>query len=358
MELFQAHQQWATRPADQRFPTLRALFEQCKAYASTARERDGVRVDSLRTENVNGEVQLVGKGGEPARLTHWSFGQLCSRVGAPASYLRELPATLAVQNLNHGLARRVQDDQDGTVKLLAHVNGSLLLRAITSEKYSRIWNWEIAERLLDYEALGWQPARPDIRTGPDDFPALYASDHDMFAFICHPDRIVREAGNPEGLKRGVIAINSEVGARKLILLRFLYRAMCGNHIIWGAEEVTEVSAVHVGSVRDRLQEYFLTARKYLDTSAAADEQAIASAKTKRIAATKEELLDALFGKRSLGLSRKTIEAGYDAVQPEQDGDPLTVWGMVQGLTRASQATPYADVRIEADRAAGRLMTAF
>lgn len=358
MELFQAHQQWASRPADQRFSSLTALYQQTRAYAETARERSGVPVASLRTENVNGEVQLVGKGGEPARLTHWSFGQLASRVGAPADYLRQLPATLAAQNLNHGLAKRVQADQSATVKLLAHVNGSLLLRAITSEKYSRIWNWEIAERLLDYEAMGWQPARPDFRIKSDDFPALYASDHDLFAFICHPDRVIRESGNPDGLKRGIIAINSEVGARKLILMRFFYRAMCGNHIIWGAEEVTEVSAVHVGTVRDRLAEYFVTARKILDASASADEQAIDRAKSARIAATKEGLLDALFGKRALGLSRKTIEAGYTAVNPDQDGDPLTIWGMVQGLTRASQLTPYADVRIEADRAAGRLMTAF
>ncbi len=35
--------------------------------------------------------------------THWSFGQLASLVGAPASYLRQLPAPLAGVNLQYGL---------------------------------------------------------------------------------------------------------------------------------------------------------------------------------------------------------------------------------------------------------------
>jgi hypothetical protein len=38
--------------------------------------------------------------------THWSFGQLCALVGAPTSYLRQLPATLSAINLQHGLLSR------------------------------------------------------------------------------------------------------------------------------------------------------------------------------------------------------------------------------------------------------------
>jgi hypothetical protein len=60
----------------------------------------------------------------------------------------------------------------------------------------------------------------------------------------------------------------------------------------------------------------------------------------------------------IGISRKALEAGYDAVVPEQDGDPLTAWGIAQGLTRSSQATPYADERMKIDRAAGKLLEAF
>ena len=40
---------------------------------------------------------------EPVAPTHWSFGQLCALVGAPTSYMRQLPAPLAGINLQHGL---------------------------------------------------------------------------------------------------------------------------------------------------------------------------------------------------------------------------------------------------------------
>lgn len=89
-----------------------------------------------------------------------------------------------------------------------------------------------------------------------------------------------------------------------------------------------------------------------------DEAKIADLTRKKIAATKEEVLDVLFGRKIAGLTRSTLEAGYDAVVPEQDGDARTAWGIVQGLTRYSQTVPFADKRTEIDRAAGKLLQAF
>lgn len=356
MELFHANNQWSTRPDDERFKSLEELYAVTKAYADTAIERPSVPVSSLRVEAIDGSVQLMGKGNIPAKLTHWAFGQLAARVEAPASYLRELPATLAAQNLNHGLAKRVKDDGDATANLLFHSNNGYLLRAMTSDRYLRIWNWEIAERLLEMQTHGWTPATPDIRVQDDRLP-LYASDHDMFAFIMHPDRVIKEQGNPTGLKRGLIAGNSEVGGGSLWLLRFLYREMCGNHIIWGAEDVIEVRARHVGTIRERFAEWQVAITSYLNESPTLEEARILHAQTKRIAGTKDELLDTLFGRRSLNLSRKMLEAGYAAVKPE-DGDPLTPWGIAQGLTRYSQTAPYADERTRIDKAAGRILEAF
>jgi hypothetical protein len=74
--------------------------------------------------------------------------------------------------------------------------------------------------------------------------------------------------------------------------------------------------------------------------AASDEEAqIAKARETVIAKDKAAVLDVLFGKRALGLSRKQLEAGYDATQPDVDGDPVT----------------YADERTTLDRAAGKVM---
>jgi hypothetical protein len=360
MELFHANRQWATRPADQTFSDLQTMHETCKHYADQAVEKDGVLASTLRTENINGDVHLVGKGGLPAKLTHWSFGQLAQRVAAPADYLRALPATLAVQNLNHGLAARVDDQgPDSKVNLLFHSNGGYVVRSFNGARYSRIWNHEITARLLQWVASGQMaPAMPDIRQTGTDHPALYASDHDMFAFLCS-DRIIAEPGRPEaGLKRGSIVRNSEVGGGSAWRLDFLYREMCGNHIIWGAENVVETSIRHVGNAAERFADLMLTASEYLDSSADAEEQKIARWGSVRIAGDREKVLDAVFSMKAVGLSRKAITAGLDANVADLDGDPLTPWGLAQGLTRHSQTIAYADKRAEMDRAAGRLLEAF
>lgn len=374
MELFKATRQWSTRPSDERFETLETLYTATKHYAEQAAEAN-VPWGEMRTESIDGDVQLVGKTGVPAKLTHWAFGQLCSRVDAPASYLRDLPATLASQNLNHGLKAK---SDSSSAALMFHSNGSLLLRSVTSERYSRIWNWELAKRLLDLQQMGWEPARPDKhwasqnlpvgtciaccgngcdkckQTGKE-MPALYASDHDMFAFVRNKTAIIREPGNPDGLQRGVIVENSEVGASSLKMTRFLYREMCGNHIIWGASKVIEISLRHVGDIRTRFGAYAAEVRKYAESSASDEESQIASSKTRILGKTKDEVLDMLFGKR-LNVSRKVLEAGYDATVTDQDGPANTAWGIVQGLTRHSQTLPYADQRTAIDRAAGKILT--
>ena len=82
---------------------------------------------------------------------------------------------------------------------------------------------------------------------------------------------------------------------------------------------------------------------------------VSRAMSTTIADTKEGVLDKLFGVRTLNLSRRTIEASYDAVVQDQDGSPNTVWGMAQGITRHSQTLPHADKRTALDSAAGKLL---
>lgn len=354
MELFKANKQWQTRPADERFPSLEALHKATAAYAETAVEAD-VRWSELRAEAIDGDVRLVGKHNQPAVLTNWAFAQLAARVTAPSDYLRRLPATLAAQNLNHGLADRGANP-DGSAQLLCHMNGSLLVRAVTSDKYHRIWNHEIASRLLLLAPKGWEPAVPDIRVKAENETALYASDHDMFAFLRNPNLTIEEKGRNAGaVYRGVIAENSEVGSGALKLTRFLYREMCGNHIIWGASDVLDLRLIHTGSIDSKMQKWEVALREYADSSGREEEAMIARAQKAVIADTKEGVLDRLFGVKSLGLSRKQLESSYAAVNEDQDGDARTAWGFAQGITRFSQTIPYADKRNDVDRAAGRVL---
>lgn len=98
--------EWFSRPDDERFLSLTALYDAVKSRAdrATARtvESRAIRVEAGR-EDVE-RLSLIVPGQEvPVAPTHWSFGQLCSLVGAPATYMRQLPAPLAGINLQHGL---------------------------------------------------------------------------------------------------------------------------------------------------------------------------------------------------------------------------------------------------------------
>src|SRR3546814_18873204 len=65
-----------------------------------------IRVEAT-SDNPERLTLLLRDRDAPVAPTHWSFGQLCSLVGAPSGYLRQLPAALAGTNMQNGcLAHR------------------------------------------------------------------------------------------------------------------------------------------------------------------------------------------------------------------------------------------------------------
>ncbi|MBP8922088.1 MAG: hypothetical protein KBG35_00960, partial [Thauera sp.] len=66
-------------------------------------ESAAIRVEARR-DDAEGLALILPDADAPVAPTHWSFGQLASLVGAPASYLRQLPAALAGINLQYGLS--------------------------------------------------------------------------------------------------------------------------------------------------------------------------------------------------------------------------------------------------------------
>lgn len=373
MELFKASRQWATRPDDERFWNLEEMFGVCKDYAGKAAEGTAP-YRSLMAHELNGEVAISGPNGTKALTTHYAFGQLAARVQAPASYLRRLPISLAVDCLNEGFGN-VQDDK--TAALLFHRNnGDLVLRCAVSEQYERVWNWEVVQRLLGLSGQGWRtaPARPGptsgrtrIATADDCGPwtmiqpgntigpaGLYASDHDMFAFLMNPDRAIDD-GTGHPLYRGFFCWNSEVGDTSWGIETFLYEMTCGNHIVWNAKDVKAFRFRHVGKIDEKIaRTVSVELTKYSDQSANDEEGRIVKARTFVLAKTKDETLDMVFAMRIPALSRGILTKSYDRAQVN-GYDPNTAWGLVQGITRVSQDTAYADDRTMLDRAAGKVM---
>lgn len=383
MELFKAHNQWATRPDDERFESISSAETMCKHYQESARERV-VPYGDLRVEASNGEIGLVGKAGVPATLTNWGFSQLAQKSGAPAGYLRELPATLAAQNINHGLAKRNSSE---SAHLLFHQNGSLVLRSMTSERYVRVWNGDVLANLRQSLPEGWKtpPARPvrpgqkgmrkataadvisagklgglAIREGDDIAPAgVYASDHDLFVFQVNETNPVDD-GTGHQLHRGFMLWNSEVGAASFGLMTFLYDAVCGNHIVWDARNVRKISLRHIGKDMDARarRETHMSLVSYADESASETEAQIRKARAMILGTDQKSAVEALIKLlgRSTQVSKGALENAYDAAKlAGRYGNPGSVWGMVNGLTEVSQLTPHADERVKLDKAAGKIM---
>jgi len=386
MHIMKASNQWSNRPSDERFWTVQDLHTATLAHRMAAATAKVDSLHDLQVRAFNGEIQLHGKQtNSTADLTHWAFGQLCARADTPAGYLRTLPTELAVLNLNHGLQHA-----QGDARLLLYRNGGYYVRAVTSQKYTRIWNSDIVSRLLGFENDGWKvaPAYPvggmfstrngvlseedkannyriataqdaalslTIKEGDVIGPAgLYASFEDMFAFMLHPERVIVD-GSEGGLMRGFMVWNSEVGKSTFGVSTFYFRGVCGNHIIWDASNVKEINLRHVGNADERaFQGLSVELKRYADESATDIEDKIRYARTVVIKGkTKEEVIDWIFSQRLL--TRKDAVKAYDAVNEDVDGPAYTVWGYAQGITRMSQSEPNADTRAAYDRVAGKLL---
>lgn len=356
MELFKASRQWAERPPDERFRSLNELHDVCTAYRQVAATAT-VPYRSLRPVAVGQDdvvLENIGTGAQGA-LTHWAFGQLCQRAGAPASYLRELPAPLAAECLRSGLGDKQPNEQ---AQVLVHrPNGGRLIRALTSTEYTRIWNSDVTARLVRLAERGeWQPAPAAM----DGSRGLYASDHDLFAFLVDNGRRVFERLPGGGLSRGFFVWNSEVGAASFGVCTFLYEYVCGNHIVWGARGVRELRIRHVGNADARaFGELQAQLREYAEASASDDEAKIQRAMSYTLGKNKEEVLDRIFGLRVPQLSRKRTEEAFERARLHDEwyGDPKTAWGMANGITELAQAVPYTDERVALDRAAGKVLEA-
>lgn len=377
--LVTASREWAQRPADQRFWTLTELFERTKRYADESVVSSQKLADCRVVEMPGDDLALRGPSGKQATFQHYSFGQLCGMAQAPAAYLRGLPAPIAADCLNNGLAMI-----PGTQSLMFHQNGGLHLRCVTSTEYSRIWNYQVAELALALEEQeGWRtpPARPcgldnvpvrlatqqdvlrvsahpqlGIKVGDEISPAgLYASDHDCFIFQVNEQYPI-DAGGGEMLYRGVFWSNSEVGDARFKGTMFLYDTVCGNHIVWGAKVVAEISIRHVGKAQESFREAMAEATAKLCRPASEDEDRIQAAKQYQIGEGRAEVVKLVFGK-NWGLSKQECEDAYSLAEihgEDHNTEPNTAWGFAAGITRLSQGQ-YADKRDKMDRAAGRVM---
>src|SRR5437762_4965927 len=140
---YTAHREWASRPPDERFASVHALYEAARARRQRLEERI-ITTGDLRTEAVDDELALRDSSGRTAALTHWSFGQLATIASAPPNYLRTLPATIASLAINDGPQRVSRERQ----QLFVEDTAPWTVHALTSPRYARVHHDELASRAL------------------------------------------------------------------------------------------------------------------------------------------------------------------------------------------------------------------
>lgn len=352
----EASNQWASRPADQRFETLTSLAESVKGRRMRSRSVD-VDLASISAK-VECDTITINRGLSSVEPSHWSFGQLAGWIHAPAQYLRTIPQDLAVQCINHGIKQSGQER--GSLKFMAvsRDNSPInTLQAVTSTTYGRIWDADVVDAVgrIQERTNGrfYNPKAYSLTGGEAKPSGLYASDRDVFIFMIDGGSLL-DAGPRAQLNRGFITWNSEVGSRTFGLMTFLFNKVCGNHIIWGATDVNKVVIRHTANGPYRFDsEAAPSLLAYCNESAKPLENSIRKAQDYLLPSPDKDQVITWIREHGK-FSNAEAGSAFDFAKAEE-GDCRSLWHVVQGLTAYARGFDYIDARVDLEQRAGKLL---
>ncbi len=358
MNLSTAQTQYYSRPKDERYSSLQEMI----ATATHDRQRSAEKAYNWRdlqwtptVDQATGTagLQLASPKGA-ANLTHWSFGQACTMLGAPAGFLRQgVTPKIAADVLNHRITKQEFGAAPHLLIQAPNGNPHATVRAITSTTYKRIWDDTLYTALQS--RLGHQWTAPPVWEGGTG--GIYRGDRDSFALLIEGGSIVTDPSAAAGngpMYRGLLVKNSEVGASAVKIDCVLDRYVCGNHMLWGAVINRTFSRRHVGenAVRDTMREINQIARAWTDRSASQDEAIIRQLLDLELAHTEAAVIDEL---QAIGYTKADAKAAYDRCVTTENASPRSSWGIAQGTTRLSQDSGYQDERYELDQLAAKVL---
>lgn len=366
--------QWFNRPDDQRFLNLNDLH----AYVHGIADQCSADIVDVR------EIEVKAKTDEPDKLalilpqkrssdkviaepTHWSFGQMCSLLGAPAGYLRKLPSTIAGINLQYALANFRQE----LVKSYVRQNGTTELRAATGPEYGRIFDHEVVAAVqklagngvgdthwkipgvLNWKEGTYEPDAPVTKRST----TLFASDRDVFMFLVDDKRPIEIGkladGSPDLIFRGFYVWNSEVGSKALGIATFYLRGVCENRLLWGVEGFSDIKLRHSKNAPDRFASEAGPALEQFTNHRTETLLAGVEAARKAIVAKNDDERSEFLQKQ--GFSRNQAKTVIETVVAEEGKAPESIWDFVQSITAAARDKGHQDDRIAMERIAGKLL---
>ncbi len=179
---------------------------------------------------------------------------------------------------------------------------------------------------------------------------LYAGQQDMFCFMIDPTGWTDIGG--ESFAPGFFVWNSEVGRRTVGISTFWFQAVCANHIVWDATDVTEITRKHTGRVRDTLAQ-IRQAIEQLAQKRDGRKDNFAKVLAKAMQTSYGQ--DREDAQRLLTQATFTRSVSQRAVEIASQSGGLTVWSLVNALTQLSRESRFAGSRAELDQRASSLL---
>lgn len=357
MDMMTSYTSWTRRPSDEAF----ADVAQLAAFKDEQRENSravvipsrSLRAEPIMDDPARRQLVLLGPGDTPTTPTHWSFGQVASHVGAPASYLRTLPSDIVADLINYGIFQRRVEDTGA----LLRKSDNLELAAITGPNYGRVWDNDIANTIVRLFGDGTDGSfkLPAVVGGYEGQRVpVYASDRDMFMFLADEDNRIevpnRRGGRAGSMSRGFMIWNSEVGSKSMGIASFLYDYVCGNRLIMGMRGYEELSFRHTVSAPVRwLEEVAPAIHAIANKETHSVVQAIQNAQQARIA---DDKVETFLRQRFTKGQAQGIMAAHMA---EEERPIESVWDVTVGVTAYAKGITWQDERVALERNAGKVL---
>lgn len=334
--LTKASRELFSRTPDETFGSVAELTAHCVRQKEAASE---LWVPPRALEAVHeGEALVLALGGDGAqlRMTDWSFAQLCGLARVHKDTVNRLTPVTAARVLGETLPR--------TNKPVQLFTGGGRLRSVHGGSYTRLFNAEVLAMLSEFAVdFGPPPVGLDKKTG------LYAGEQDCFCFLIDPTGWAEVDG--EAFAPGFFVWNSEVGKRSVGVQTFWFQAVCRNHIVWDAIDVTEVTRKHTGNVGDALSDI----RRVIEALAEKRD-----ARRDGFVRLVKKAMEATAGADAEEVVKLLSERGFTqrlakrAVEIARTQGRFTVFSVIDALTRLAGEAKNAGDRAAADQQAARL----
>lgn len=362
--------QWWNRPDDQRFLSLEEL------YGFVAERSERSYAETVATEQIEVRAEMDDEyaltfrmpDGQDVSPNHWSFGQVCSLIGAPASHYRQLPAAIGGIPLQYMLTKYRGEMAKTFVTQQAD---RLELRAMNSLKYGRIHDYEVVKAVRDVAEdrsngnhwkipgvlQGWNRYDPHAPVTKES-TTLYASDRDVFIFLVDDTNPIEvgtlQNGDPDLLFRGFYVWNSEVGSKSFGISTMFLRGVCMNRNLWGVEDKKDLVFRHSSNAPDR---FIHEAAPVLEGFAQQSPQRLlAKVEASKAAIVAEDQDDRMGFLKKQGFSKTQSAKIIQTVLDEEGYEPKSIWDFVQGITAAARSVEHQDARVAIEEQAGKLMS--